>query len=45
MIVTGFLDALAERHLLIWIDETMFRPALNTIPILVSLRLIWSGLA
>ncbi|WP_187393742.1 hypothetical protein [Oceaniovalibus sp. ACAM 378] len=44
MNVTGFLDALAGRHLLILIGEPRFRPALHTILVLVLLRLIWSGL-
>jgi uncharacterized membrane protein YfcA len=43
MIATGFLGTLAGRHVLMRIDETKFKYALNTMLVLLALRLIWAG--
>ncbi len=43
MIASGFLGTLAGRQVLMRIDEQKFRLALNTILVLLALRLIWAG--
>lgn len=43
MIAFGFVGTLAGRKVLMKIDEKRFKYALNTILVLLSLRLIWSG--
>lgn len=43
MIASGFLGTVAGRHVLMRIDETKFKYALNTMLVLLALRLIWAG--
>jgi uncharacterized membrane protein YfcA len=43
MIASGFLGTLAGRQVLMRIDEQKFKFALNTILVLLALRLIWAG--
>lgn len=44
MIAAGFAGTVAGRVSLDWIDEKLFRRALNTLLVLISLRLILGGL-
>ena len=43
MIAFGFLGTIVGRKILMKIDETFFKRALNVILILLALRLIWAG--
>jgi len=43
MVASGFLGTLAGRHVLMRIDEQKFKYALNTMLVLLALRLIWAG--
>jgi len=45
MIVTGFLGTLVGRQFLNRITDFGFKRALNIVLLLISLRLIWMGLA
>jgi uncharacterized membrane protein YfcA len=45
MIVSGFLGTVAGKHVLARIDEARFMTILNAVLILLSLRLIWSGVS
>ncbi len=44
MIAAGFLGTIAGRVSLNWIDDALFRKALNALLVLISIRLILSGL-
>ncbi|HSF96082.1 MAG TPA: sulfite exporter TauE/SafE family protein [Thermohalobaculum sp.] len=43
MVASGFLGTVVGKHVLARIDEGKFKLALNTILIVLSLRLIWAG--
>ena len=43
MVASGFLGTLTGKHVLMRIDEQKFKFVLNSILILLSLRLIWTG--
>jgi uncharacterized membrane protein YfcA len=43
MVAAGFLGTVAGRHVLMRIDEKLFKMALNGILVVLSLRLIWAG--
>ena len=43
MLVSGFIGTLIGRHLLVKMGERWFRPILNTILLLLALRLAWQA--
>ena len=43
MIAFGFLGTIAGRHVLMRINERVFKTALQTILVVLALRLIWAG--
>ena len=45
MIAAGFCGTLAGREVLIRMEDTTFRKVLNTILVLLALRLIWQGIS